>query len=544
MLSDRETIPETLRTAAERGVGELVFHLDEGRSRLAWDELSERAGHGARELAARGVEPGDRVGLLGPNRPEWAVWAYATWTAGATLVPIQIPLRVRDAAAFSERLRSLVEAAGCRIVLADTRLLGALPDGIGVAWDLPGRTPGAHPPGPEPDDTAVIQFTSGSTAAPKGAVLSHRAVMAQMRLLYSLLGGRPADALSWMPLFHDLGLFGYLLTPVSFGGTCHILPTERFARDPAEWLRLIGSTRVARTTLPGSALGAAIRAAARRSEQIDLSSLEIAWFAAEGVDPEVADRLIESAQRFRLPLEALGSTYGLAEAVLAVAATPPGDGLRFDRVGLTELVASGVAAPAGAGPARRIACCGRPAPGTEVRIMGADGALAERHVGEILVRGPSLMQGYVGEDVPDPWIDGWLRTGDAGYLADGELYITGRLKDMVIVMGHNYYPEDFEWAAGRVPEVRAGRCVAFADVAGEEVVVLVEARAEADPGALSRKVRRALSDAVGIAPGEVLVLPRDTVEKTTSGKLRRAAMRDAYLRGELVPLGRLEGSRS
>jgi fatty-acyl-CoA synthase len=170
----------------------------------------------------------------------------------------------------------------------------------------------------------------------------------------------------------------------------------------------------------------------------------------------------------------------------------------------------------------------------ELRIV-ADGAdLPERHVGEILLRGPSMMSGYMGEDTPDPFLGGgWLRTGDTGYMAGEQLYVTGRVKDMVISMGHNYYPEDFEWAAGRVEGVRPGRCVAFSMPDSEEVVVMVETRDGEASNQLSRQARRAIANAVGVRPSSVVVVPPGTVRKTTSGKLRRAAMRELYVNSEL-----------
>jgi fatty-acyl-CoA synthase len=538
-----ESLSEALLVAAARGCGELNFHLEGGAVHLPHDELADRALTAARALAARGIGPGDAVGVIGPNRPEWAVWAFAAWISGATLVPLQIPLRVRDPASFREQVRSLIETAGCRVVMADPRLLAALPEGVAVSWNQTASGRAEVPPPPEPDDAAIIQFTSGSTAAPKGAVLTHRAVMAQMRILGEILGSDPGQAVlvGWVPFFHDLGLLLYLVAPVAWGATCHVIPTERFARDPTEWLRLVGSTRATAAVAPASAFGAAVQYATRRGDHLDLSSLEIAWFAAEGVDPEVVDRVLESGKQFGLREEALGTTYGLAEAVLAVTSTRPNEGLRSQRVDLAAMATARRAVPAGNGPARRIFSCGRPAPGTEVRIRSCGEDLPERQVGEVYVRGPSTMRGYVGDPDADPFVDGWLRTGDIGYMSDGELYIAGRAKDVVVVMGHNYYPEDFEWAAGRVPGVRTGRCVAFALTDSEEVVLLVEPRPGTDPGELSMRVRGAVRDAVGIAPAEVLVLPRGAIEKTTSGKLRRSAMKDAYMNGRLGHI--LDGTR-
>jgi fatty-acyl-CoA synthase len=533
-VSRPATIPEALFATAERGAGEYVFHLEEGPVSLSCGELAERALRGARRLIALGVEPGDAVGVLGPNRPEWVVGAFAAWIAGAVLVPVQIPLRISDPDAFRERLRSLVEAGGCRRVLADPRLAALLPAGVALAWEEAGEKSAALPSMPEAGAPAVIQFTSGSTAAPKGALLAHSAVMAQMEIFRTVVrypDGTPRRMLSWTPFFHDLGLVANLVHPSHAGATIHHLPTERFAADPAEWLRLVEASGAALTVGPSSAFGSALRAARRRGERIDLSSLDAAYFAAEGVDPEIARRMVETAEDFGLRPTALGSTYGLAEAVMAVTHSPIGTGLRIDRISLEELGSSGLAVPAGDGPVRLVVSCGEPQ--MDLRIAAAGGLLPERHMGEIQVRGRSTMSGYVGADAPDPFVDGWLRTGDLGYLADGELYVTGRAKDVMIAMGHNYYPEDFEWAAARVDAVRPGRCVAFSLPGAEQVVVLVEASGNGGAEGLEREVDRAVKKAVGVAPSEVVVLPRGTIEKTTSGKLRRAAMRDAYLSGAL-----------
>jgi fatty-acyl-CoA synthase len=535
MVREPSTLAEVLQTGAAQEAS-LNFHLEEGLVSISGAELVERALAGARVLAARGIGPGDAVGVLGPNRPEWVVWAWATWAAGATFVPLQIPLRVRSPDAFAEQVRSLIHAAGCRLVLADPRLAGMVGDDACVAWDEPASAPSADPVLAGPDDPAVLQFTSGSTSAPKGALLTHRAVMAQMEVLVAGTPGpiREHVYVGWVPFFHDLGLFLYVVTPVVFGARVHYLPTERFAADPAEWFRLLTSTRATATVSPGSAIGAALRGSQGPSERIDLSSVEIVRFAAEGVDPDVAERLIEACGRLRLSRESLGSTYGLAEAVLAVTIC-----LRFqvDRIDVEAMAASGLAVPSNGRRVRRVVCSGSPRAGTELRVAQPDGTeLGEREIGEICVRGPSLMKGYVGEEAPDPFQDGWLRTGDMGYLADGELYVTGRIKDMIIVLGHNYYPEDFEWAAGRVDGVRAGRCVAFRSSDEDAVMLVVEPSAGADGDELAVAVRNAVRDAVGVAPSSVAVLPPGSVEKTTSGKLRRSAMRSAYLRGDLPVL--------
>ena len=504
--------------------------------RLALGEIAERAADLASFLAARGIGPGDTVGLFGPNRPEWVVWAAAIWYAGAAVLPVQIPLRIRDAAALAERVATFTATAGCRLVVADPRLLAFVEDGSGLAWDDPGRERSAPVP-PSPTDIAVVQFTSGSTGEPRAALIPHAAAMAQMETIgeRAVLPDREVMGASWAPFFHDLGLFACAAYPMVAGIEGHLLPTERFARDPLEWFRMIEVAGATLTLGPCPAFSATLRAANRRSEYPSLATLRQVWFGADAVDPAVVDRIRDSAERFDLDPAVFGSTYGLAETVLGVCISLPDKGLRIDEVSLDELASAGRAVPTNEGRTRRFVSAGPPASSFEVRIARDREPLAEREVGEILVRGPSLMRGYLG--AADPFVDGWLCTGDLGYLADGELYVTGRLKDVIIVMGQNYYPDDFEWAAGRVDGVRAGRCVAFTPPDSGGPVLLVEPSGSTDPVDLPARVSHAVADAVGVAPAEVLVLERGTIEKTSSGKLRRAAMRKAYEDRQLSPVG-------
>lgn len=542
MRGPPETLPEALRAAAESGEGGLVFHLRGGMDRWPPDRLQEAAIDAVGVLTTRGVLPGHAVGLLGPNRPEWARWAFGVWSAGAALVPLPHPVRVRDRAALAEQIASLVAASGCHAVVAAPELADLVPAHLVIPWDQ-GDSRGAPVVADVvPEDVAVIQFTSGSTAAPRGAVLTHAAVLAAIRSIGGAYRIRPERDiyLGWLPFFHDNGLFAYVVRPVVQGCDGHLFATEEFARDPATWFRLAGQVGATITSGPCSAWGAALRAADRRREGAALSSLRLAILAAEPIDPAVVGQLEAAGRWLGLRRSAIGAAYGLAEATLGVTATEPGEGLAFDKVGLADL-AAGRAEPARDGPIKLVPSCGRPMPGVELRIEGADGAAREeRRVGEVLVRAPSLLTGYVG-GAASPVVGGWLHTGDRGYLAGDELYLTGRIKDLIIVLGRNYTPEDLEWAAGRVDGVRPGRSVAFSQPGGNEeaVVVVVEPRGEPEEG-LAERVGRAVADAVGLRPSEVLVVPRGTVPKTTSGKLRRGALREAYARGELMRPGSLE----
>lgn len=535
------TLFDALLDVASEGRGRTTFHMADGQVVVAPDELAADAVGGARALAAMGVRPGDVVGLLGPNRPEWLRWAFSTWAAGAVLVAIPFPLHVRDPEGFRRQVRALTGAAGCRRVLADPGLLEHVPDDLAVSWDFPHRREdgAAFEPPPPPAGRAVIQFTSGSTAMPKAAVLPHAAVLAATRTLQ--LFYRPTDQdhlLSWLPFFHDNGLFLHMVTPVLLGLQSHIIPTERFARNPLVWFRVVAEVGGTLTSGPSSGWAAALRTAMRRPDGIDLSTLELAVLSAEMVQPAVVELLIEDGRRFGLRPNVLANGYGMAEATLSVAVSPRGGGIRMEEIDVGAL-AGGRAVPARGGPRKRVASSGPPMPDVEVRVVGPDGGdRGEREVGEVHVRAPSLMAGYIGENAPQPFVDGWLRTGDLGYRSDGELFVTGRSKDVLIVFGRNYLPEDIEWAAGAVEGVRPGRCIAFSPPDGSdgEVYVAIEPTPGSTAETLVTRVRQAVFNSVGIPLRDVLILPKGSIPMTTSGKLQRGEVRARFARGQLSPV--------
>lgn len=526
------TLVDRLAATAD---GSYTFHAADRTIRRSSTELAERAQAKAYRLVQRGVRPGDRVGLLGPNDVRWVEWAFATWMAGAALVPVAYPLRIRDGGAFAEQLDRLATAAACRVLIADPELVRVAPAVPILAWDDEADAPPAALPSVAPGDEAIVQFTSGSTAAPKGAILTHAAVTTERAATVHALGMDATDVVcGWMPFFFDGGLCTFVLLPALHGLDGHVMSVEDFARDPARWLTLMGATGATISACPPTALGTAVRAADRDAAGIDLSSLRVLGVGAEGVDPDLVDEVLERTTAFGLRPEAPTNVYGLGEAVCVVSSTPVGEPIRVESIDPTALAASNRAAPTDGG--KRVASCGVATRAVEVSVRGPNGRAREREIGDVLVRGPTVMKGYVG-DAASPVQDGWLSTGDLGYVADGELFVVGRTKDVVFVYGRNYHPEDFEWAAGRVDGVRRGRCVAFGQTGSDGAVVLiVEPAADADAADLALKVRHSVIDAVGVASVRTVVVPPGTVRKTTSGKLRRSAMRDLFDRGELVTL--------
>ncbi len=547
-----ETLIDVFRSVAREGSASATFHVDGGPVTISAAALVEQAETTASVLTSLGVRSGDRVGIIGRNRPEWLRSALACWAAGATAVPLPFHLRIRDPNAFARGLERLIRTAACRVVLSEDRFLGSLPADVAVPWDV-GAGAGESPP-PDGDgridalasdrshdDLAVVQFTSGSTAEPKGACLTHRSVLAAVSGYAAVLGARPGvdRFVSWLPFFHDWGLFGFALRPLMLGCDVHVLPTERFAASPERWFRVVTDVRATMTAGPPSSVLAALRSLGDtgRDGALDLSSIRWFHLGAERTDPNAVDEIAARTGRMGMRPEAIGTSYGMAEATLGLTGARPGTGQRFDHVD-PDALARGIAEPVRPGLGRRVTSCGPPLPSVRLRITDGAQVLPTRRVGEIQAAGPSIMRGYLGdgpEPTDQPFDDGWLRTGDLGYLADGELFVVGRRKDLIIAQGRNVAPEDAEWAAARVEGVRAGRVVAFAppDAPEGTMVVALEATRDADLDSLPARVRHAVTDAVEVIPAEVLVLDDGAIPKTTSGKLRRSEVRERHRRGEL-----------
>ncbi len=376
------------------------------------------------------------------------------------------------------------------------------------------------------DDTAMILCTSGSTSAPKGIRLSNATLLARTRVRSFELRG-----LSWLPLYHMAGQVA-LAGSVFGGNEYHVMGAEAFARDPGSWFRKATEMEAQLIGGPSSAFAAAARATARHPEGVELSSVLSTLFQLEMVDPDVLDRLVEVCGPLGLRPETFWATYAQSEGGRTV--TIPGEGIRIDTVDLDELVSAGRAVPAhGSRPTKRVASCGRSTPPIELLVGSPDEPLPERHVGPIFFRGGDwFMDGYVKRDVESPYEAGWLRTGDLGYIADGELFVTGRSKELIVHFGRNYHPEDIEWAALRVSGVLPGSCVAFADPSGEEGALIVAV--ESDGGDdLRARVRLGITNAIGLTPRDVVIVRSGTIPKAANGKIQRLAARDAYARGEL-----------
>jgi fatty-acyl-CoA synthase len=538
----------TVIEAIERnGDGGTLVYLDEGMrpTRLSYRELLKRAERIATSLAGTyGVAPGARVCLLGKTSPDLIAALLGIWRAGAVVTVIPVPRRAAPDAVITE-IASRVAAARAEVVLADPVIsaiaAGQVPAKVVSFGDLAAQ-PGARPPVPPgPADIALLQFTSGTTAVPRAVAVRHGQLLANASALYRGAGVTPGETfVTWLPMYHDMGIIT-LTGAIGYGLNTCVMATETFAARPAAWLEAISTYRGTMTAAPNFAYGLAARYLSISKARFDLSTLRCAINGAEPIDPAVLDRFVAVAGQHGLSPAVPCPAYGLAEATLAVTQSPVSQAYQTVTVD-RDALESGIATAVAPGqPGRALVACGAPIPGTVVSITDDDGAsLTEGQVGSIRVLGPGVVPGYWTPDgSPHPTAlrdrDGRLVTGDIGFLHDGQLFICGRQKDMIIVGGRNLYPEDFEFAAERVPGVRLGNVMAFSLPDTERMVVVAEATVREDASAaLAHQVRDCLTETLSYSPHEVVLVRPGTLPKTTSGKRQRQACRALYRKGSLA----------
>lgn len=556
-----KTLTEMMADHAQACANKLYLRfLERGEvtSTYTYSQLWELACRWASLLSDRGVRRGEPVLMALPNSEDFVGAYYGTLLAGGVPAPVA-PLRRVEAgnAALEALAQRLNFARGKVLVVPESQaMLGELEPLSGLEEltvltrrDVPQEAEVLPSGGrQDQDDVALLQFTSGTSGKPKAVQLTHRALLAQTRAISNALELDPYEdwAVSWLPLFHDMGLIGYLLTPAYATGHVSLLTVEDFIMRPTLWVKALSDFRASITGGPPSAYAVCARRAREADvEQYDLSRLRIALVGAEMVRSSSLQLFFDKFERAGFRKASLMPTYGLAENGLAVTMTPLDRGPKFDTIELRIMQECGVAQEAqpsdGQGAnTREFASVGVPIVDTEVNIAGPAGEwLAERRLGEIVVRSPSLMLGYYDqpEVTAEVLRDGWLYTGDVGYMVGGELYITGRKKEVLIVGGRNYYPDDLEAVVERLEGIRSGRVVATSyddpETATEVVVVLAETALE-DAGERSNLrllIRTALIEA-GYPVGKVVLLPPRTIQTTPNGKLKRVECKVRYLAGE------------
>lgn len=520
---------------------------------LSHAELQREAAAVAAGLQSAGVAPGQAVAIMLPTSREYFVSFFAVLLAGAVPVPIYPPARPTQIEDHVRRHRAILEnaLAVMLVTVPQVRVVARLLKAqvptlarIATVAELADAGGTLHAPRIAGADVAFLQYTSGSTGNPKGVVLTHANLLANLRAMGSVVRPDPDEVfVSWLPLYHDMGLIGAWLGSLYYGIRLVVMSPLSFLARPSRWLRAIHEHRATLSAGPNFAFELCLRRIEDRElEGVDLSSLRRCFNGAEAVSPATIERFSRRFARWGFRPEAMMPVYGLAENALGLTFPPSGRGPLIDRIERERFMRDGRALPARADDptALRFVSCGMPLPGHEVRI--ADDAareLPEREQGRVQFRGPSATSGYFrnADATRALFVDGWLDTGDLGYLAGGEIYLTGRRKDVIIHAGRNVFPDEIEEAVGGLPGVRKGRVAVFGSAdpqsGTERLVVLAETREtdEQARAALRARIVACVADLAGSPPDEVCLAPPQTVLKTSSGKVRRAASREVYERG-------------
>jgi fatty-acyl-CoA synthase len=555
-IADFGTLGEALDYAA-RGSRGMNFHDARGtlvRS-YPYSELRTEALAHAGRFMALGLNKGDRLALIAETGPEFAACFFGAVYAGLWPVPLPLPTSFGGREAYVDQLVVMLTSSDPQLFLyppelADYAVAAAEKRGIKARdWDsLAGVEPSTDElPDANSGEIGYLQYSSGSTRFPHGVAVTHRALLDNLHA--HGLGVEVQDSdrvISWLPWYHDMGLVGCMLSPIANQISVDYLKTEDFARRPLAWLDLVsrnpGTTLSYSPTFGYDICSRRMSSQTKAADRFDLSRWRIAGNGADMIRPDVMQAFVDSFADAGFKASSFCPSYGLAEATLAVSIMPPGEGIRLELVEESEL--SGVGTPAQERPRRyrAIVNCGRAVEGMEIEIRGNDGdVLADRSIGKVWVRGTSVMVGYFRdpESTAACMVDGWLDTGDMGYLSNGYIFIVGRAKDMIIINGRNHWPQDIEWAVEQLPGFKSGDIAAFAITgpSGEETpAVLVHCRVS-DPderGRLRDDIRERVRAITGITPVVELVPPR-TLPRTSSGKLSRTKARNLYLTGEIVP---------
>lgn len=579
-------VPSTLTEALDNLQGHedrgfTFVRPDASQRFVSFAEIYRTAGTRAHALLARGLKKGDRVALVIPDGDEFILSFLGAVRAGLVPVPIFPQLTFRNLETYHETLVHIVAAAGAELLVTTDATLPYLEPALAPA-KLVGKVVTVEALKElanercdvkmSPEDLCFLQFTSGSTSKPKGVMVTHGNLAWNSEcIMHHGLGKQSSHdrGVSWLPLFHDMGLIGFVIGPLFTDVQVTFLQTASFVRSPRIWLDTLSKQRGTITFAPNFAY----QLVAKRLKEkdvvgLDLSCVRHAGCGAEPIHPNTLREFAEKLKPAGFDAKAFLASYGMAEATLAVTFTDrrgTGPKLEFeaaaqrglrtewvDKQGLEDrkaVPASDPAQPGGATPrngndAREIVNCGRAFPEHEIAVVDEAGKhLGDRQVGEIITRGPSISPGYFQEadKTAEAFKDGWLHTGDLGYLVNGELFICGRAKDLIIVRGRNFYPSDIEWAVGELPRVRRGNVVAFGlevnevdargiAIPGEQLVVCAEAF-QSDVAGLEEEIAQLVNERFQLTVHRVVLAGQGTLPRTSSGKPQRRKTKQMVLDG-------------
>ncbi len=555
-LADFSTLAEGVDYAAQGVTG---FNFYSGRGALEHvlphAEMRKRALILARKFLSTGLKRLDRVAIVAETGPDFVITFFACQYAGLIPCPVPYSMYIGGREAYEQRIAGMLRAADAHCIVTPAEQLESVKAAAALAeveFVFTHEELAALPEsiaklvGFGADDVAYIQYSSGSTSAPKGVLISQRAIMANARgMLVFGTSTKPTDrGFSWLPLYHDMGLVGFCLGPLMSQSSVDFLATTAFARRPGLWLKLISENRCSISFAPTFGYDLAAKRIGADAAKLDLSCWRVAGIGGDMVRPDVLNEFSKALALAGFPDTAFMPCYGMAESTLAISFPRSGTKVRVDYVDKKAVRNDNKAVPlpADAPDARGYVVCGRIIAGHELEVRDITGrVLGERQIGRIFVRGPSIMSGYFhNEEATAEVIDeqGFLNTGDMGYLLDGDIVITGRAKDLILHNGRNIWPQDIEWAAEKNGDLKSGDVAAFA-VEGldgiDHVVVLVECRSHdaAAQDELRREVGKLVHQGSGVDCQVILVAPK-SLPFTSSGKLSRAGARTKYLAGEMT----------
>lgn len=550
-----DTLVQMIDSAALTS-GQVTFEHPGHKESVSWAHLRADALAMAARLQAEGLQPGQHVCVLGPTNRAVVTAVQAIWQAGCCLVMLPLPMRLGSIDVFIDQTRRRIADADGAFVLIDPEFAPFVQPAPGdppfLRLDEIGPTSTGltvedfRPVEVSPQDRAILQFTSGSTADPKGVDLNHFALTSNIAGATAAGGLVSEDVVvSWLPLYHDMGLVGMLSIPMCSPDVSLVLGAPQdFLAKPLRWLQWISDYDGSVTAAPNFAYALATRALRKAPADLDLSSMKVLLSGAEPVDGPTFRKFLAAAAPFGLDPAAAFPAFGMAEVCIGGTFPQRGQGLRMDVVDREVLenehraVEVDPAAPA----ARELALLGAPVPGLKIQIIDpATGQeLGDRHVGELLIAGTSLTSGYYRrpEATAELLRDGWLHTGDLAYTLDGELVICGRIKDVIIIGGRNIYPQDVERVVNAVEGVRAGNTIAFGidGRAGAQQIIVVSETRDGHSEALITAISEAVTAEIGVPATEVVLVEPGSIPKTSSGKLQRSGCKRAWQAGELQRL--------